>query len=173
MANQTIPNTTQAVTVNGLKGRKMCVKSWQFQVSFFWKLLQFWISLNHNIYTAIKSKQNLKNSSQLELEAFFGLWGQSLWLFLLWVELPHHLQFFPPKVTTEFSGAAATSSTDVSGMVRHPSAAPSLTASCAIWRASSSEMPSSSSSSPYVCLILHLFTYFFLKHKRIVLPPVK
>lgn len=160
----------QAVIVNGLKRRKMWVKSRQFQVSFFWKLLQFWISLNYNIYTANKSKQSLKNSSQLELEAFFGLWGQSLWVFLLWVELPHHLQFFLPKVTTEFFGAAATSCTDVSGMVRHPSAASSLTASCAIWRASSSEMPSSS---PYVCLILHLFTFFFLKHKRIVLPLVK
>ena len=114
----------QAVIVNGLKSRKVWVKSRQFQVSFFWKLLQFWISLGYNIHTANKSKQNLKSSSQLELEAFFGLWGQSLWVFLLWVELPHHLQFFLPKVTTEFSGTAATSCTDVSGMVRHPSAAP-------------------------------------------------
>lgn len=126
----------------------------------------------HFVFIGI-THQDLQDCFRLlEFEACLGFWGQSLWDFLLWVELPHHLQFFPPRVTMEFAGAAVISWADMSGTVWQ--SFPSLIAFSAMTIASSTEMPASSSSSPYVCLIWQFFTYFFLEDKKIYIsPPVR
>ena len=85
----------------------------------------------------------------------FLLAGQSLWLFLKWVRLPHHLHALPTTSTSAPSGAATCSKTGAGCAV--PSA-------MAAWvtRIASSSLTRSSSSSPYECLIWQSFTNFFL-----------